>query len=86
MSAFDTHGLMAQNGGIITPSDSVDSLTYSGFWLENDGTVKMTYRKRDNSLGNTVTVNLLAGYHPRRIAKVFATGSSITGIIEGLEG
>ena len=85
MSQFDVNGLIAQNGAVITPSDSAE-LDYDGFWLESDSTVKLTFMKRDKKAGNDITMPLTAGYHPIRIKKVWATGSTISGTIVGLKG
>ena len=85
MAQFDVNGLIAQNGAVITPDDNT-TLNFDGFWLENDSTVKFTFMKRDKKDGNDVTMNLKAGYHPLRIKKVFASGSTITGAIVGLKG
>lgn len=85
MAQYNVIGLIAQNGAVITPSDST-VLDYDGFWMENNGTVKLEYLRADKQAGNTVTLNLIAGYHPRRIRRIFSTGSTIVGVIEGLKG
>ena len=85
MSAYDSRGLMAQNGEEVTPSDS-GVLNYDGLFLESDSTVVFTFRKRDNTLGNKLTLNLSAGYHPLRVGIVWATGSTINGKLIGLKG
>lgn len=82
---FNTEGLIAQNGDTITPSDTT-LLNFDGFFLEQDSTVHFQYRKRNNTAGNERTLALKAGYHPRRLFKVFATGSIINGIIDGMKG
>ena len=85
MGANLINGIKVQDSATITPSDST-TFFYDGFWLENNATVHFQYAKDNKTAGSEQTLNLQAGYHPRQIYKVFATGSSITGVIEGLKG
>jgi hypothetical protein len=71
MSAYDTRGLLGQDGELVTPSDATILDGQGGFYLEQAETITFEFLKRDKTAGATISaLALSAGYHPLRIRRV----------------
>ena len=70
------------NGEAVTPSDS-DNVSYVAISIDNDtDVVRVQCAKGDKSGGNDINLKG-KGYHPVRVTKVYATGTSIAGNVNG---
>lgn len=64
---------------VITPSDSADvAYVTRAVYLNIGGDLKVTTLG-----GETVTMPLGAGWHPIRLTRIWATGTTATGIVAG---
>jgi hypothetical protein len=83
MSAWDTRGIMASNGELITPSDTVAHCLEGGFLIDAQSTINFTFMKNDKKPGNTVSWVFPAGYHPIKIYRIKSTGTTLGGSLLG---
>jgi len=67
----------ASNAAEITPNDSTDIGHVSrALYVGAGGTMKVTMRG-----GQSVTITVEAGLHPLAVSRVWATGTTATGIV-----
>lgn len=66
----------ADHAAVVTPSDSTDLAVFpSALMVASEGDLRVTTRG-----GQTITMTVPAGIIPLRVQRVFATGTTATGI------